>query len=221
MNSQNTQGNGISSANVWLASFYPITSTERIPSPSSLHEDPFTPPRQLTRGIRDFFVFIGSSGFLCEGRTMEGEEKKKKERSRTREKERKLRNRNRWKKECFRSLTGRGGKKSLSLTQPSQHSRCHTIELVDFFSRRKKQWSREFQWKIPPPCLRIIGYASLCGKNLSEIAYQSFDIILSSRTIKLLSIERRRDLVYNSMRWWDIYIDILIGFWNIRISFWN
>lgn len=68
---------GISSANVWLASFYPITSTERIPSPSSLHEDPFTPPRQLTRGIRDFFVFIGSSGFLCEGRTMEGEEKKK------------------------------------------------------------------------------------------------------------------------------------------------
>lgn len=101
---------GISSANVWLASFYPITSTERIPSPSSLHEDPFTPPRQLTRGIRDSFVFIGSSGFLCEGRTMEGEEKKKKERSRTREKERKLRNRNRWKKECFRSLTGRGGK---------------------------------------------------------------------------------------------------------------
>lgn len=78
MNSQNTQGNGISSANVWLASFYPITSTERIPSPSSLHEDPFTPPRQLTRGIRDFFVFIGSSGFLCEGRTMEGEEKKRK-----------------------------------------------------------------------------------------------------------------------------------------------
>lgn len=78
---------GISSANVWLASFYPITSTERIPSPSSLHEDPFTPPRQLTRGIRDFFVFIGSSGFLCEGRWKGRKKKRKKEAEREKRRE--------------------------------------------------------------------------------------------------------------------------------------
>lgn len=53
------------------------------------------------------------------------------------------------------------------------HTPCHTIELVDFLPGERSNgpvnFNGKYRWfSLSLP--RVIGYASLCSKNLSEIA---------------------------------------------------